>query len=334
MQKRKMGKNGPMTSAIGIGAMSFTNFYGETSEDQSHKLLSSALDNGISHIDTANVYGGGLSEEVIGNFLSMQGSQKDKLFHIATKAGIAVDKNSGRRYFDNSPAYLKVELEKSLLRLGLDYIDLYYIHRRDNDTPIEEVTETLASFIKAGKIGAFGFSEISPTSLYRAAAIHEVAAVQSEYSLAVRSPEMGLVQATAELGTALVAFSPVGRSLLTDKPPSFKKAQAISFLKSNPRFNEPNLSLNIVATAGFRKLAAEFQMSTAALAVAWLLHKAPHIIPIPGTRSVDHLSEHCHGASKQLSPDEMALIEQVLPIGWAHGDRYSDDQWIGPERYC
>ncbi len=334
MQKRQMGKNGPMISAIGIGAMSFTNFYGETSEAQSHQLLSSAIDNGISHIDTANVYGSGLSEKILGNFLSMQGTQKDKIFHIATKAGIAIDKDSGRRYFDNSSAHLTAELEKSLSRLGLDYVDLFYIHRRDNDTPIEEVTETLATLIKAGKIGAFGFSEISPTSLYRAAAIHEVAAVQSEYSLSVRSPEMGLVQATAELGTTLVAFSPVGRSLLTDKPPSFEKAQAISFLKSNPRFNEPNLSLNIAATESFRKLAAEFEMSAAALAVAWLLNKAPHIIPIPGTRSVDHLREHCHGARKQLSTDEIALIEQTLPIGWAHGDRYSEDQWIGPERYC
>jgi aryl-alcohol dehydrogenase-like predicted oxidoreductase len=221
-----------------------------------------------------------------------------------------------------------------LSRLGLDYVDLYYIHRRNSNTPIEEVTETLKDLIKTGKIGAFGFSEISPTSLYRAAAIHEVAAVQSEYSLSVRSPEMGLIQATAELGTALVAFSPLGRSLLTDKPPSLKKAQAISFLSSNPRFNEPNLSLNRTATRGFRQLASEFEMSAAALAIAWLLHKAPHIIPIPGTRTVDHLREHCHGASKQLSPDDMALIERVLPIGWAHGERYSAEQWIGPERYC
>ena len=167
------------------------------------------------------------------------------MFHIATKAGIKRDKDTGRRYFDNSPAYLEAELDKSLARLGLDHIDLFYIHRRDPDTNIEEVTETLVAMVKAGKIGAFGFSEISPTTLYKAAAIHEVAAVQSEYSLSVRSPEMGLVQATADLGVSLVAFSPVGRSLLTNRPHSFKTAQAAPFLKPNPRFNEPNLSANI-----------------------------------------------------------------------------------------
>jgi aryl-alcohol dehydrogenase-like predicted oxidoreductase len=188
--------------------------------------------------------------------------------------------------------------------------------------------------VKTGKIGAFGFSEIAPTTLYKAAAIHEVAAVQSEYSLSVRSPEMGLVQATADLSAALVAFSPVGRSLLTDQPHSLETAQAAPFLKPNPRFNEPNLSANIASTARFRELAKEFDMSAAALAIAWLLHKGPHIIPIPGTRSIDHLREHCDGAEKKLSADDMKRIETVLPIGWAHGDRYSIAQWEGPERYC
>ena len=334
MQQRPLGKTGLSLSAIGIGAMSFTDFYGQTSQEASHQIMANALDLGINHIDTSNVYGGGLSERVIGSFLAKQGAQKSQLFHLATKAGIAVDKDTGRRYFDNSPAYLQAALDGSLARLGLDYVDLFYIHRRDSDTPIEEVTETLAAMVKAGKIGSFGFSEIAPTSLYRAAAIHDVAAVQSEYSLSVRSPEMGLVQATAALGVSLVAFSPVGRSLLTDKPHSRATAAASGWLKSNPRFSEPNLSANIDATAGFRKIAGEFGMSAAALAIAWLSHKGPHILPIPGTRSVDHLREHCDGAAASLSAEDMARIEAVLPIGWAHGDRYSDDQWVGPERYC
>ena len=334
MQQRQIGKTGRKISAIGIGAMSFTNFYGETSENQSHDILKTALDHGVSHIDTANVYGNGLAEQIIGNFLRQQGTQKDKMFHIATKAGIKRDEDTGRRYFDNSPAYLEAELDKSLARLGLDHIDLFYIHRRDPNTDIEEVTETLAAMVKLGKIGAFGFSEISPTTLYKAAAIHEVAAVQSEYSLSVRSPEMGLVQATADLGVSLVAFSPVGRSLLTDRPHSFETAQAAPFLKPNPRFNEPNLSANIAATSGFRALAKEFDMSAAALAISWLLHKGPHIIPIPGTRSVNHFRELCSGAEKRLSAEDMRRIETVLPIGWAHGDRYSVAQWDGAERYC
>jgi len=225
-------------------------------------------------------------------------------------------------------------LDGSLKRLGVESIDLYYIHRRDQNTPIEEVTETLASFVKAGKIRSFGFSEIAPSSLRRAASIHHVAAVQSEYSLSVRSPELGLVQTTAELGTALVAFSPLGRSLLTDKPHSSVEVEKMDWLSKNPRFNEPNLTFNIEATGKFRDLAAQNGVAAATLAIAWLLNKNKHIIPIPGTRSVKHFQEHCEGARLKLSTKQMLQIEEVLPVGWAQGDRYSDKQWIGPEKYC
>jgi aryl-alcohol dehydrogenase-like predicted oxidoreductase len=334
MKTRPLGAMGIEISAIGVGAMSFTNFYGETTETASHMILQAALDNGVTHIDTANVYGSGLSESVIGSFLAKQGHQKDRLFSIATKAGIAVDKESGRRYFDNSPAYLNAQLEASLARLGLDSVDLFYVHRRDGETPIEDVTETLAAMVKAGKIRGFGFSEIAPSSLRRAQEVHPVTAVQSEYSLSVRSPEMGLVQATRDLGVTLVAFSPVGRSLLTDRPHSAEKVQTSTWLKGNPRFLSPNLEANIKATTGFRSLAADFGIPAAALAIAWLLHKGDHIVPIPGTRSVAHFLEHCTGAGYSLTPAQIEAIETALPIGWAHGDRYSDAQWVGPERYC
>jgi len=334
MQKRQLGRGGPQISAIGIGAMSFSNFYGATDEAESHAILSAALDEGVTHIDTANVYGMGKSEDAIGSFLAKQGKRRHELFSIASKAGIARKKELGERYFDNSPAYLEAELDKTLARLGVDVIDLYYIHRRDPETPIETVCETLAGFIKKGKIRSFGFSEIAPTSLRKANAIHPVAAIQSEYSLSVRSPELGLVQATRELGTALVAFSPLGRSLLTDRPHNVERVTDMAWVRTNPRFLEPNLSANVAATAGFRALAADMGTSAAALAIAWLLHKDSHIIPIPGTRSVAHFREHCAGARLSLSPEEMARIESVLPVGWAFGDRYSDDQWVGPERYC
>ena len=203
MQQRQLGSKGPTISAIGIGAMSFSDFYGATSEAESHAILSAALDEGVNHIDTADVYGNGTSESVIGSFLARQGDQKHDMFSIATKAGIATDRDSGKRYFDNTAAYLQQAVDGSLVRLGLDHIDLFYVHRRDADTPIEEVTETLAGLVKTGKIGGFGFSEIAPTSLYQAAAIHHVTAVQYEYSLSVRSPELGLLQATAALGTAV-----------------------------------------------------------------------------------------------------------------------------------
>ena len=334
MEKRKLGKYGVEVSPIGIGAMSFSNFYGPTNEEESHKILVEALDQGISHIDTANVYGAGASEAAIGSFLAKQGSKRNDLFSIATKVGIKGNIQTGKTEFDNSPNYLKKELDDSLRRLGVESIDLYYIHRRDQSRPIEDVTETLASFVKVGKIRSFGFSEIAPSSLRRAASVHHVAAVQSEYSLSVRSPELGLVQTTAELGTALVAFSPLGRSLLTDTPHSADKVEAMDWLSKNPRFKEPNLTFNIEAASKFRDLAAQYGVATATLAIAWLLNKNKHIIPIPGTRSVQHFLEHCHGARLILSQEQMSQIEEVLPVGWAQGDRYSDKQWVGPEKYC
>ena len=159
-------------------------------------------------------------------------------------------------------------------------------------------------------------------------------AVQSEYSLSVRSPELGLLQATAALGTALVAFSPLGRSLLTDRPHDFDAVQSMGWLKQNPRFTAENLAANVAATAGFRRFAADKGCSAAALAIAWILHQSPHIIPIPGTRSVTHFLEHCEGAGLQLTTNDLADIEKLLPVGWAHGDRYSTAQWVGPEKYC
>ena len=229
---------------------------------------------------------------------------------------------------------LEAELNKSLKRMGIDHVDLFYVHRRDPETPIEEVTETLAAMIKSGKIGGFGYSEIAPSSLRRAAAVHPVMAVQSEYSLSMCSTELGLVQTCAELGTALVAFAPVGRGLLTDRPPSAEKLATLGFLKGNPRFTGENLQANLQLTEGFRALATDMNTSAASLAIAWLLHQGKHILPIPGTRSVVHLREHAAGAELVLSSEDIARIDAVLPIGWAHGDRYSAGQWIGPERYA
>ncbi len=333
MRKRILGKNGPLVSAIGIGAMSFTNFYGPTSEQESHLLLTAALDMDIDHIDTANVYGMGLSESVIGSFLNKQGKQKNDLFRIASKAAVCRDPETNKRSFNNTFGHLKEELDGSLQRLGLDHIEMLYVHRRDPNIPIEDVTETLASFMKDGKIKRFGFSEISPTSLLQASKVHHVAAVQSEYSLSVRSPELGLVQTTGLTDTALVAFSPVGRGLLTDTPPSLNRAKSIDFFRENPRFQEPNLSMNIAQTERFRSFAKDKGISAASLAIAWLLNQGEHIIPIPGTRSVSHLKELVAGVNLYLTEDDFAFVDEVLPVGWAHGDRYSVAQWIGPERY-
>ena len=333
MKLRQLGENGPLVHPIGIGAMSFSNFYGATDETQSHAILDAAIAAGVTHIDTANVYGMGTSETVIGTYLKANPAARDH-FTIATKGAITRNPNGTGNVFNNSSDHLQAELEASLKRLGVDAIDLYYVHRRDPSIPIEEVTQTLADLVKSGKTKAIGFSEIAPSSLRRAHAVHPVAAVQSEYSLSTRSPEMGLVQTCAELGVALVAFSPVGRSLLTDTPLSFAAVQDLGFLVNNPRFMAPNYAANIAAVAPFQALAADMGLSTAGLAIAWVLAQGDHVIPIPGTRSVKHFEQLLQGAQRQLSAADLRAIDAILPIGWAHGDRYSAAQWNGPEKYC
>lgn len=333
MQMRKMGDKGPEVSALGIGAMSFSDFYGPTSQENSYAILDAALEAGVSHIDTANVYGMGRSEEAIGQFLKDRGAGTRERFHIATKASITKNEN-GERCFRNDLGHLEAELDQSLRRMGIEKVDLFYIHRRDAQVPIEEVVGSLSILKDKGKIGGIGFSEIAPSSLRRAAKEHHVDAVQLEYSLSTRAPELGLLQACEELGTAFVAFSPVGRSFLTDDPIPLERVEDLPFLKVNPRFQEPNYSANIKATDRFRGLAAEMDVPAAGLAIAWTLAKGEHVISIPRTRSVAHFAELVKGAERVLSGDEMAAIETVLPVGWAHGDRYSADQWVGPERYC
>jgi len=332
MRKRNFSHTGAGVSRMGIGAMSFSNFYGEVSRDQVFSILNTARDFGVTHIDTASIYGMGGSETHIGAYLADNPEAKS-FFHIASKGGIT-DRKDPHRLFNNDAVYIEDQLNASLTRMGVEQIALYYIHRRDPEVPIEELTETLAKLVKSGKIGGFGYSEISPTSLRAAHAVHPVTAVQSEYSLSTRTPELGVIQTCAALGTTFVAFSPVGRSLLTDKPHEFESAQTMPFLAKNPRFMEPNLSLNIAAAAPFRALAADFGLTAAGLAIAWCLAKGDHILPIPGTRNVEHFKGLVAGSRYGLSSEELIMVEAALPMGWVNGDRYSEAQWAGPERYA
>jgi aryl-alcohol dehydrogenase-like predicted oxidoreductase len=332
MKLRKLGKNGPEISALGIGAMSFSEFYGPTTEENSYAILSAALDAGVTHIDTANVYGLGRSERAIGQFLKDNPGTREQ-FHIATKASITTDED-GNRCFKNSLEHLESELDKSLEKLGVDYVDLFYMHRRQADMPIEEVAGNLNILKEKGKIKAIGLSEIAPYTLRRAAKEAQIDAVQNEYSLSTRLPEMGLIQACAEVGASLVAFSPVGRAILTDNPIPAERVPELAFLKVNPRFLEPNYALNLAATDPLRAYAAELGVPTAALAIAWVLAQGEHIIAIPGTRSTAHFDELVTGANLDLTAEQLAKIEEILPVGWAYGDRYSEVQNVGPERYC
>lgn len=332
MITRQLGQNGPIVSAIGIGAMSFSNFYGPASDEQAYEVLAQAITLGINHIDTANLYGKGRSETLIGQFLKAQGKRAGDFFSIATKASIRQDAD-GQTVFDNTLTHLESALDASLQRLGVECVDLFYAHRKDPNIEIEEATDNLATLVKKGKAKAIGFSEIAPFHLRRAHAVHPVAAIQSEYSLSVRAPELGILQAAEDIGATFVAFSPVGRSLLTDHPYRPGELADKDFLRANPRFIEPNHSANIKQTDKLRALAKALGLPTVALAIGWLLARGTHVLPIPGTRSAAHLTELAKGAETPLSEDILTEIDNILPVGWAHGDRYSYAQWRGPERY-
>lgn len=330
LKKRRLLKSGKMVSEIGFGCMSFGGFYGATDEAESHAALGAALDLGMDLLDTANVYGMGISETVIGTFLKGDASK----FTIATKAGIWRDKEHGNRGFNNKPDYLRAELEGSLKRLGLDHVDLFYVHRRDRDIEIEDAMQTLLALKAEGKIGGIGFSEISPASLRRAAAVGPVDVVQSEYSLWSRQPDLGMLQTCKELDVALVAYSPLARGMVSSVTPDPMTFLDKDFRKNNPRFLEPNFGFNLPFAHAFKAYAEDNGTTATALALAWCLARADHIIPIPGTRSPDHLAECASATSLILTPHMMAEIDSILPVGWAHGDRYSQAQWNGPEGYC
>ncbi len=329
MKQRKLGAAGPLVGEIGLGAMSFGGIFGGTNADESHRTLDKALDLGVTHIDTALIYGPHVSEEVIGTYLRKNPAAR-KQFVIATKGGI----QPNPRCVINSGKFLRECLDGSLQRLGVDAIDLYYIHRREQAIPIEEVTGTLQSFIEQGKIKAFGFSEISPASLERASAIHPVAAVQNEYSLWTRLPELGLIDACKRLGTTLVAFSPLARGALADTSFNPASLPPNDWRRAIPRMSDVNWPSNAKRIEGFRHFAQSRGWTTEALALAWVLSRAPHIIPIPGTRSPEHLARDAAASGVTLTPEDLAEIERLLPAGFAHGARYSDEQQRSAEQYC
>ncbi|MEM6304392.1 MAG: aldo/keto reductase [Pseudomonadota bacterium] len=326
MKQRQLGTDGPMVGAVGLGCMSFSGMFGPTTEEASLVTMQAAVDAGITFWDTSNIYGAGTSEAVIGKFLKETGAK----IVLATKVGIV----RGADHFDNSPDHIRAELEGSLKRLNRDKVELYYIHRREQARPVEEVAETMAKLIEEGLIDSYGLSEVAPSTLRRAHAVHPCRAVQNEYSLMTRLPELGLIQTCAELGVAFVPFSPVARGYLTDRsisPTDFAEGEFRSLI---PRFNEPNLSFNAPYRDALRDFARARGWTTSALAIAWTLHQGDHQIPIPATRTPEHLAEWLAAPDIALSPDDRAELDRIMPVGWAHGDRYWDSQAQKVERYC
>lgn len=327
MKQRQLGPGGPMVSAIGLGCLSFGGIFGATTTEASLRCLDAAWDHGITFLDTANIYGAGTSETVIGEWLK---TRKHRPV-IATKAGIVP---GASRRIDNSAAYLRAELEGSLKRLGVDHVDLFYIHRHEAERPIEEVAGTLKSLILDGKIGGYGMSEIAPYTLERAHAVHPVRAVQNEYSLWTRQADLGLIQRCKTLGTAFVPFSPLARGAVGHTMLDPATLPNGEFRTLIPRFQPENWPRNKTRIEAFRAYAADRALSPAALALAWVLAQGDHLIPIPGTRTADHVAHWAAADQINLTAEDHREIARVLPVGWAFGDRYNDDQAATVERYC
>jgi aryl-alcohol dehydrogenase-like predicted oxidoreductase len=321
MKNRKLGPF--QVSEIGLGCMNLSHAYGApVSEAQAERVLLSALDAGVTLFDTAALYGFGTNETLVGKFLKSHRRQ----FTLASKCGMAgVDLNGdGKlvRVIDGRPETIRKTCEDALKRLQTDVIDLYYLHRWDKKVPIEESVGALSDLVSQGKIQSIGLSEVSASTLRKAHAVHPIAAVQTEYSLWTRNPEIAVLKACEQLGTTFVAFSPVARGFLCG-PLDMAALDAKDIRKSMPRFSPENYAANFKLFAPYVQLANEAGCSPAQLALAWLLHKAPHIIPIPGTSSVPHLLEDLGASEVRLSAEVISQLEALINEKTVHGNRYS-----------
>lgn len=330
MQQRRLGARGPMCSALGLGCMGMSEFYGKSDDDASLRTLARALELGVTLFDTADTYGLGHNESLLGGFIAEGGSARRARMLLATKFGIVRAAGQYERRIDNSPAYIRAACEASLRRLGVERIDLYYCHRRDPAVPIEDVVGAMAGLVTAGKVAGIGLSEVSVDTLRRAQAVHPVAAVQSEYSLWSREPEAGMLAACAELGTAFVAYSPLGRAFLTGTVDVGQLADD-DFRRHNPRFSGEAEAANRRLVAALADAAAARGCSSAQLALAWLLNKQPHVIPIPGTRRIAYLEANVQAAGITLSVAEIAALDRLFEPAAVAGARYPEAGFLGVE---
>ena len=319
MQQRQLG---PFTvSAIGLGCMNLSHAYGTPpAPEQAEALLLAALDAGITLFDTAALYGFGANEALLGRVLAPHRSR----FTLASKCGMTgVD---GKRVIDGRPDTLKRTCEDALRRLHTEVIDLYYLHRWDKQVPIEDSVGALAELVREGKIRSIGLSEVSASTLRRAHAVHPIAALQTEYSLWTRNAEIAVLQACRELGVAFVAFSPLGRGFLADGLPDMATLAALDgkdIRRAMPRFSPENHAANLALLAGYRAIAADAGCTPAQLALAWLLTRGEHVIPIPGTTSLAHLQENVAAAGKPLSVDTLQRLDALFSRGAVAGTRYN-----------
>ena len=326
MRHAILGASGLKVSALGLGCMGMSEFYGERDDTESMATLEHALARGITFFDTADIYGSGHNEELVGRFAR---AKRDRLV-IATKFAIVrPSATSYERRIDNSPAYVRSACEASLKRLGIDAIDLFYVHRLDPDAQVEDTVGALADLKRQGKIRAIGLCEVKPETLRRAHAVHPIAAVQTEYSVWTRDPEDGVLQACRALGVAFVPYSPLGRGILTGAITDTNALAANDFRRANPRFQGDNFQRNLAMVADFKALADAKGCTAAQLAIAWLLAQGDDIVPIPGTRRRRYLDDNLGALDVMLTKDDLARIARIAPRERIAGERYTAEGMKG-----
>ncbi len=319
MRMRTLGAGGPEVSEIGLGCMGMSAFYGTTDEEESLATIHRALDLGCNLLDTSDMYGPHTNERLVGRALA---ERRDDVF-LATKFGIKLDPGPPpRRAVDGSPSYVREACEASLQRLGVDHIDLYYQHRVDPKTPIEETVGAMAQLVVEGKVRHLGLSEAGTETIRRAHAVHPIAALQSEYSLWTRELEDDVLGTLRELGIALVAYSPLGRGFLSGRFSSPEELDEGDFRRYGPRFSGDNLEHNLSLAARVKELAEGKGVTPAQLALAWVLSRGADIVPIPGTKRRRYLEENLAASTIQLSAEEAQQIADAIPK--AAGDRYDE----------
>ncbi|MEU1815340.1 aldo/keto reductase [Streptomyces roseifaciens] len=322
MQNRTLGSSGLSVSAIGLGCMGMSVCYGPRDEASAVETIRHALDSGVTFLDTADAYGNGHNEELVGR--AVKGRRHEAV--IATKFGIRSlsGGTAGGPLIDSTPEYARRACDASLSRLGVDHIDLYYLHRRNPDTPVEETMGALAELVQAGKVAHIGLSEVSADTLRRAHAVHPVTALQSEYSLWERELEEEILPAARELGVGIVPYAPVGRGFLTGALTSLDQLADDDYRRSDPRFQGDHLVRNLALVERVRAMAAQIDCTPVQLALAWLLSRGEDIVPIPGTKRIGYLTENMHAAEVSLSEPERRELDEAISGHAVSGSRYAE----------